>query len=132
MKNELVEAVRTFVRYETPDKNDQTRRERNEKFDTTSPSLVIPEAGQFLWDIFHKLHRSISRVSDGYYRMIPPSEFEAWCRLTGTLVYPTEYDILNAMDRTYCEEANMELDADRTRQSEESKRDTEGKMKRGG
>lgn len=131
MKNELVEAIRIFVRYETPDENDQTRRERNEKFETPSPPLVIPEAGQFLWDIFHTLHRSVSRVSDGYYRMIPPSEFEAWCRLTGTLVYPTEYAILNAMDRAYCDEANKELDAAREREREDQKREAENRTKRG-
>lgn len=62
--------------------------------------------------------------------MVPPSEFEAWCRLTGALVYPTEYDILTAMDRMYCDEANKELDADRSRREEEVKRDSEKQGKR--
>jgi hypothetical protein len=98
-----------------------TRRERNERFNEISPQLIIPESGQYLWELYHQLHRSIPRVSDGYYRLIPPTEFECWCRLTGTLVYPTEYDILVAMDRMYCEEANKELDADRERSQEEAK-----------
>lgn len=84
--------------------------------------MIIGESAQYLWDIYHSLHVAIPRISDGYYRLIPPTEFECWCRLTGTLVYPTEYDILNAMDRAYCEEANKELDSDRERQRQESEK----------
>jgi hypothetical protein len=60
---------------------------------------------------------------DGSYRLINPCEFETWLRLTGNLVYPIEYDILCAMDRVYCEEANKEVEDFRSRKQDEQKRE---------
>lgn len=77
-----------------------------------------------------KLNNSINRNLEGSYKLIPPSEYEAWCRLTGTLVYPSEYDILCAMDRMYCEEANKELEDYRSRKYEEQQREVEQARKR--
>lgn len=67
----------------------------------------------------------MSRTAEGVYRLIPPTEFEAWIRLTGTLVYPVEYDILVAMDQVYCEEANKELEDSRSKQQEKQQRQME-------
>ncbi len=124
MKAELLEAVRVYVRYETPDKDDEeeTRRARNERVGEYTPSFDIPVYGRFLWDIHQNIMKSVSRTFEGFYRMIPPTEFEAWFRLTGTLVYPKEYDILSAMDRVYCEEANKELENINSKRREEQER----------
>lgn len=124
MKAELLEAVRVFVRYETPEKDndEETRRLRNERVGEYTPPFEIPDAGRFLWDIHQRIMKSISRTVEGFYRIIPPTEFEAWFRLTGTLVYSREYDILSAMDRVYCEEANKELENIRSKRQEEQER----------
>lgn len=121
----MLEAVRVFVRYETPNKDDETRRARNEVAGEHTPEFIIPEMGQHLWDIHRSIIRNVSRFSDGAYRLISPCEFEAWFRLTRTLVYPKEYDILAAMDGVYCEEANKELEDIRSKQQEQQIRDIE-------
>lgn len=108
-----------------PNDDGQTRRDRNESADEYTADFIIPESGQFLWEIYETIARGISRSGDGGYSLIPPTEFEAWCRLTGTLVYPHEYDILVAMDRVYCEEANKELEAQREARLEEQRREAE-------
>lgn len=69
--------------------------------------------------------KSVSRVLEGAYHIISPTEFEAWFRLTGTLVYPREYDILSAMDRIYCIEANKELESIRSKRQDEQQRQME-------
>lgn len=119
-----------FVRYETPNKDGLTRRERNEAANEYTPEFSIPEHGKYLWDIYHNISESVSRTVEGYYRLIPPSEYEAWFRLTGTLVYSCEYDILVAMDREYCLEANKELDDIRSRAQEEQMREIEKNKRR--
>lgn len=97
-----------------------------------TPDFSIPPAGQHLWEIYFALHESVSRAKEGVYHLIPPTEYEAWFRLTDTLVYPTEYDILVAMDRAYCSEANKELEDVRTKQQEEQQRQIEeSRNKRG-
>jgi hypothetical protein len=117
--------MRVFVRYETPNKNGDTRRARNDNAGEPTPAFVVPEIGQFLWDIYQRISRSVSRTHDGYYRLINPSEYLAWFQLTGTLVYPVEYDILTGMDCVYCDEANKELEDIRSQQNEEQKRELE-------
>jgi hypothetical protein len=48
------------------------------------------------------------------------------------LVYPSEYDILVAMDRAFCDEANKELEDKRSRQQEEQQRQVDlAKSQRG-
>lgn len=99
-----------------------------------TPEFNVPLVGKYLWDIYFKIIDSVNRNSDGAYRLIPPSEYEAWFRLTDTLVYPFEYDILTAMDKAYCDEANKELEDIRSRRQEEQQRQIEEakKSRRGG
>lgn len=130
MKAELLEAIRVYVRYETPDKNDETRRMRNERIGEFTPDFKIPETGKYLWDIHRDISSSVSRTNDGWYRLISPVEFQAWFNLTRAIVYPTEYDILCAMDRVFCEEANKELEDVRSKKEDEQKRQMEKMKKR--
>lgn len=97
-----------------------------------TPEFNIPTAGKYLWDIYFSLHDSVSRSTEGIYHLIPPSEYEAWFRLTDILVYPIEYDILVAMDRAYCFEANKELEDVRSRREEEQRRQVEETRSRRG
>lgn len=55
-----------------------------------------------------------SRIIDGQAQPIPPSEYIAWSKMTGNIVYPREYDILREMDFVYCQETNKEITARRS------------------
>ncbi len=115
-----------FVRYETPDENGETRRQRNEKFDEITPDFEIPVEARYLWDWFFNIHDMMgARVYDGFCRSIPPSEYLAWAELTGTIVYQHEYDILTSMDAAFCREYNKELQNYRLRREEEIRLKTE-------
>lgn len=118
--------MRVFVRYDYPDENEQTRRERNEHMadegaDVESPPLIIPDEGQYLWDWYDTLNKCVSRTREGHCNPIPPSEFLAWKEASGLLINSSEYAVLCAMDRAYCEEMNKELAAYRERQREAAK-----------
>lgn len=91
----------------------------------TTPPFIIPEHGKYLWDWFGSLNTSISRIEDGFCKPLPPSECCAWFNLSGVLVSPKEYDILQAMDAVYCDETNKELKSQRLKREEEQKRQVE-------
>jgi len=105
----LSDAIRTYVRYDVKDEGGETRRERNDRFGHESPPLEYPFAAAHLWEWYFDLSQRLRRVRDGVCEPIPPSEFEAWQRLTGNIVYRHEYAILAAMDAAYCDEMNKEL-----------------------
>ena len=105
------------------DKNDVTRRERNENIKEYTPELIIPEAGNHLWNLYHSIRNSVYRIHDGSYHLIPPSEYLAWIQLTDNIVYPYEYDILVEMDIAFCEELNKELESNRNKREEQQQRD---------
>lgn len=131
MKINLVEAVRVFVRYDLPDEKGDTRRERNERVGVYTPPFEIPEDGIYLWNWFIDLNNSVSRVDfNGYYCLIPPSEFLAWSTITGNGLYPEEYDILKSMDAVYCKETNADIQSKRAREDEARKREMKAKSSR--
>ena len=103
-----------FVRYDTPNEHGITRRERNEQFidiEHKSPELIIPDDGQYLWDWYFELASAVGRVIDGVCMPIPWSEYLAWAEVAGLIVRSEEYAILRAMDASFCEETNKELQA---------------------
>lgn len=117
-----MEAVRVYTRYDLPNDKNQTRRERNESIDIYTPPFEIPVDGFYLWSWFTELNDSIFRIDfNGYYYCIPPSEIMAWSNLTKNYLYPEEYDILQAMDKTFCKEMNLDINAKRARDEEERK-----------
>lgn len=91
-----------------------TRREFNERFDEQSPEpFELPDHVQYLWDWYFDADRRISRMLDGSYRLIPPSEWLAWRDITRSLVRTQEFAILAAMDRAYASAVNEEIEAGR-------------------
>lgn len=78
----------------------------------------MPSSGRYLWDWYFDLATSLRRVRDGICEPIPASEYLAWKRATGEIVYTQEYAILRAMDIAYCDEMNKELADYRARQKE--------------
>lgn len=124
--NDLVEAVRVYTRYDLPDKNGVTRRERNEIVNVDSPKFELPDAGIYLWKWFTDLNLCVHRVDfNGYYYNIPPSEFLAWSTLKGITIFPEEYDILKSMDTVFCKELNADINAFRAKEDERRKREME-------
>lgn len=99
-----------MVRYYTIGFHGITRRERNEDFERTSPEIEIPEGGEYLWDWYYDISDSIARVIDGRTVPISPDILIAWINLTRNVVSPDEYAILRAMDASYIEAMNVELE----------------------
>lgn len=64
-------------------------------------------------------------MRDGVCEPIPPSEFLAWAAATDTVIYPTEYKALRAMDRAYCTEMSKELKDYQERENERMKQEAE-------
>lgn len=114
--------MRVYARYDMEDEKGDSRRQRNTRVGVESPDFEIPESGIYLWDWFKALNESVFRNVDGYYHLIPPSEYKAWSELTGSLITPDEYDILRSMDVVFCNELNADIEAKRIRKTEEQKR----------
>lgn len=109
--------MRVQIRYDTPDENDQTRRERNDNHGITSPEFIIPGGGEILWSWYFDVSSGVQRIADGVCLPIPAAEFMHWAQLTQTIVTAAEYAILRAMDVAFVAEMNVELQAfhERTR-----------------
>lgn len=91
----------------------------------TTPPFILPSELKHVWDWFVSLNASVSRIKDGHCYLIPPSEYLAWIRLTGNIVYPYEYDIMVDMDKAFCDETNKEFQSIRSKQEEEQLRQVE-------
>lgn len=125
--------MRVRVRYDLPDENGKSRRERASGFGDSieqPPDFNIPTEGRTYWEWYFSLSDRVRRVRDGICEPIPPSEFLAWCQASGTIVYPAEYAILTAMDDMFCEEMNKELRDYRTRTEEKQKQEIEAAKNR--
>ncbi|MDE3874601.1 hypothetical protein I7G55_10830 [Sinorhizobium meliloti] len=98
------------------DKDGETRRERNESFETESPEVEVPDNGAFLWDWFWELRQAQPL---GFSGPVPISNVEiaAWCHLTGNVVRREEVSILRSMDVRFCTEIERETEAIRVREA---------------
>lgn len=115
-----------------PDDKGETRRERNVRFGLEqSPQSDVPLNGLYLWDWYWTISSRLRRVRDGFCEPIPPSEFNAWCEASATIIYPVEYGILCAMDEAFCTATNQELSDYRARQDEQRKAEMEAAKSRG-
>lgn len=128
--------MRVRVRYDLPDENGETRRERSLRFgvEDNGPNLDIPAGFYHLWEWYWTISARLRRVRDGVAEPIPPSEFTHWCHNSGTIIRPVEYAILSAMDDVFCDEMNLELRDYRLRENERSRKEAEAnkpKSKRG-
>lgn len=99
------------------DKDGETRRERNEAFETASPEVEVPDNGAFIWDWFWELRQS---QPPGFSGPVPISNLElmAWCRVTGNVARREEVALLKAMCNRYCAEIAQEMEAIRVRECE--------------
>lgn len=123
--------MRIYVRYDLPDENNETRRERNERFGyKETPNFEIPDGGFYIWDLYTELSNAIHRVDfNGYYYKLLPSEIIAWSKLTGTDISSSEYEIITAMDTVFCNELNKDKKAAEDRKYEQQKQEMEKSAK---
>jgi len=99
------------ARYLTPDKKGETRAERNARFgqDEVTPDWSVPDGGQYLFDWFEDISSGHNRIVDNRVKRITWVDFAAWQQVSGNVVYPHEFAILRAMDLSYCEALEGEL-----------------------
>ncbi|NUM72732.1 hypothetical protein HUU40_00080 [candidate division KSB1 bacterium] len=110
LADDLAEAVSIQLRFYTPDENGETREELHERFDEAPPPpRIIPEAGETYWQWYWEISDTLRRVTDGAPNPIPPTEYLAWAQMTGRIVWPSEYAILQAMDRAFCKMTGQEI-----------------------
>lgn len=118
------------ARYLTPDKNGETRADRNaavaddDEPDTT-PEWDVPPEGQYIYDWYCDIERGINRVVGGAVKRFTWQDLEAWRNLSGNLVRPNEFAIIKAMDLAYCEALEGELQYMRATAEDEAKREAE-------
>lgn len=126
-----MEAVRVYTRYDLPDDKGETRRERNKKLDYDTPDFELPPAGEYLWEWFTRLSNAIYRIDfNGYYYNLPPSEILAWCKFARVDMTENEFEIIVAMDNSFCRELNKELEAKRLRKIEDEEKNSKVKRRR--
>lgn len=91
-----------MIRYDTKDKDGETRRERNERFGHArkNPDFTIPEDGQYLFGWFNELDKSRSSGMNGP-NPLSSSDIKAWADLTGNIITRWDFRTLQAMDRKY-------------------------------
>ncbi|MBZ3690984.1 phage tail assembly chaperone [Phyllobacterium calauticae] len=107
------------VRYELPDENGETRRERNTRFNADSPIITIEDTIQYLWDWFWEMSDSRSSGMNGP-NPISHQDLMAWCQFSGNILLREEWRILTAMDNTYREAIAIENKEQAERQKEKT------------
>lgn len=101
-------------------KTDETRREYYIRLSQPTPEVDPPEELSHVWEWFFEISARVDRAGDGYCKKIQLSDYLAWQSLTGNIVNPVDYDILQSMDDAYCAEWNKELEARRKQAAEKS------------
>lgn len=119
----MIESVKTYVRFDIPFKDgDETKRKKYDRLGgdgvknkntgeiLEAPKIEIPDEYARVWFLFFRLSDQVSRIREGVCGRIPPSEYEAWFRLTKTHVTNEEYELMVDMDEAFCIAMNAELD----------------------
>jgi len=81
----------------------------------------VPESGAHLWDFFKSAvsWTQQSRMKDEGCERIPATELATMATLTGTIIQPSEWPIVFAMDAQYCEARSRLLAEDRARKAKQ-------------
>ena len=110
-----------LVRYDTPDEDGETRRERNERFDCEdqNPEIEPPEDGKWLWDWFLELNACRSQGFSAPNAVTFP-DLESWSRLTGNIIRREEIAIIRRMDDAFLAALAEEREEQRKRREAES------------
>ena len=93
------------------DENGETRRQRNERFEFTSPELQVPDGIAHVWDWFWQLS---GRRHSGP-EALTFADVGEWSRLLRIEVLPEEVQMLMAMDDQYLRAVREDQKAARER-----------------
>ena len=106
----MCEALRIEARYNTPDAQGETRRQRNARFGEHSPEPEYPERGRQLWGWYQQASKT-RRFDQGQPQMLTPLEWKAWANITGQVIREEEFSVLIDMDAAYVSALKAELKA---------------------
>jgi len=114
--------VSNFIRYDTPDGEGQTRRERNQSFGMShhSKDVNITFEARYLWDIFWQICNRHNQDDRGPLPMLAGDFFNE-IHLSGNLINRKEADILLAMDAAYCTSLREEIRSNTIRAAEKTR-----------
>lgn len=104
------------ARYDTPDKNGETRRQLNERFEVESPRVRPPQQGRYLWDWYSDAS-STRRTDNGNPQLLTPLEWQAWADINGEMVRKEEFGVLMQMDRAFVFALRKEINDQHARES---------------
>jgi hypothetical protein len=110
----LCEGLKTQARYDTPDKDGETRRERNARFGQSSPEPFRPVKGRYLWEWFISAS-DFREFGEHGPKCITPGQWKFWAEINSVEVRPEEFKVLVRMDRSYINALNVELSEQRNR-----------------
>ncbi|WP_188862973.1 hypothetical protein [Marinobacterium nitratireducens] len=110
------------MRYDSPDPNGETRRQRNKRFGFDSPEVEIPRGGAHLFRWFRDAS-TMRRWDSGYPAIIEPNNWLSWAQMMDIPVDVIEWRILRQMDDTYVRHMIDEIkaNAERLRERENAK-----------
>lgn len=112
--------MRLSVRYDCPDPNGETRRQRNTRFSIASPKVEIPPAGAKLFRWFRDAS-TMRRWDSGYPAIIEPGNWTAWASMMDIPVQVVEWRILRRMDDIYVSTMIDEIKANAERLKDREK-----------
>lgn len=116
----MCEALRIEARYNTPDSNGETRRQRNARFGESSPEPNYPERGRYLWEWYQRAART-RRYDQGMPQLLTPLEWQAWASITGQAIREEEFAVLMDMDFAYVSALRAEKAAQWARENQQNK-----------
>lgn len=103
MTAELVDAVRVFAEWDTPDKHGTTKRDHLIKAGRSAPQVEISHEAGYLWGWYVDLDSA--RGSNGFgVSPVSYTEIDAWARLNDVRINPNEVRVLKDIDRAYLSE----------------------------
>ncbi len=118
----MCEGLRIQARYDTPDQNGETRRERNARFGVSSPApLRVNQKGRYLWEWFISAS-AFREYHDGQPRYITPDQWKFWAEINSVEVRLEEFKVLVKMDRAYIPALIAELSDQRQREYDKHKK----------
>lgn len=121
MSEAYVEFITLWVRYETKDETGETRRERNKRFNVTSPDFEPPSPFHYLWEWFVDLNADRSLDNNGYMKTLTATAIKSWSELTDTVIRPSEFRLLREIDKAFVTETNKEISDSRLRVQENAR-----------
>jgi hypothetical protein len=103
------------AKYNTADKNGETRKERNARFGLTYTAVQPPDSGAHLLEWLSDAGRG-RRFDSGYPCSLSLTDWQAWAELSDIIVRQEELAVLRNMDEAYINAVCKELSAQRKRE----------------